>query len=311
MLKSALPKVLVIIAFILVSIIAGLNIAFAHPLSSTKYVTVTAKNDPGGTVEILVTYNGITYNYSTTSIETVKVPSGATVTYIAKPDNGFGFYGWNYSFIPYSMITSSTKFTFSSSQSLTFSNVQTSITAIAFFPVKLTVIDPSIWDYITTSEGYYISFVGGVAFASNDSLVPSSLLSQNTFKLNVEVQAVGSSTVVSGSVSLIPSGSVLYISNQPLFSVYDPNGLEMKYAYITWSSPKPWLYESGTIWSANDYAWGIEVTIQPGESGVTWSLPFQNLNFQLQGLLLHHKTFIFPRVLRLLSMILRIRVMRF
>jgi|GEM_PF-6914415 len=280
--KIALPKVLVIIAFILVSIIAGLNIAFAHPLSSTKYVSVTAKNDPGGVVEITYTYGGVTYGpFNTSTIETIKIPEGASVTFTAIPDNGFAFYGWNFSFLPYSMITPSTKFTFSSSQTLTFSNVQTSITAIAFFPVKLTIVDPAIWDYITTSEGYYISFVGGVAFANNNSLVPPSLLSQNTFTLNVEVQAVGSSTVVSGSVSLIPSGSVLYVSNQPLFSIYDPNGLEMKYAYITWSSPKPWLYESGTIWSTNDWAWGIAVTIKSGESGVTWTLPFQNLNFQL------------------------------
>jgi len=281
--KSALPKVLGIIVFILVSIIVVSNVSFAHPLSSTKYVTVTAKNDPGGTVEILVTYNGITYNYSTTSIETVKVPSGATVTYIAKPDNGFAFYGWNYTFEPYSMITPSTKFTFSTSQTLTFSNVQNSITAIAFFPVKLTIIDPAIWDYVTTSHEYYISFVGGVGFANNDSLVPSSLVSQNTFTLNVEVKAVGSSTIVSGSVPLTPSGSVLFVNNKQLFSIYDPNGLEMKYAYITWTSPKPWLYASGTIFSANDWAWGLAVTIKPGESKVTWTLPFQNLNFQLQG----------------------------
>jgi len=283
--KSALPKVLVIIAFILVSIIAGLNIAFAHPLSSTKYVTVTAKNDPGGVVQITYTYNGITYGpYNTTSVETIKIPSGATVTFKAIPDNGFGFYGWNYTFEPYSAITSSTQFTFSSSQSLTFSNVQNSITAIAFFPVKLTIIDPSIWDYITTSQEYYISFVGGVAFANNDSLVPSSLVSQNTFTLNVEVQAVGSSNVVSGSVSLLrSSSSVLYITNKQLFSIYDPNGLEMKYAYITWSSPKPWLYTSGTIFSTNDWAWGLAVTVKPSNSIVEWSLPFQNLNFQLQG----------------------------
>jgi PKD repeat protein len=281
--KIALPKVLVLIAFILVSIIAGLNVSFAHPLA-TKYVTVTAKNDPGGVVEITYTYGGVTYGpYNTTSVETIKIPSGATVTFTAIPLNGFGWYGWNYSFIPYSMITSSTQFTFSSSQSLTFSNVQTSITAIAFFPVKLSIVDPAIWDYITTSEGYYISFVGGVAFANNNSLVPPSLLSQNTFTLNVEVQAVGSSNVVSGSVSLIPSGSVLYRDNYWLFNIYDPNGLEMKYAYITWSSPKPWLYESGTIWSANDYAWGIAVNVKPGESTVLWALPFQNLNFQLTG----------------------------
>jgi len=281
--KIALPKVLVIIVFILVSIIAGLNIAFAHPLA-TKYVTVTAKNDPGGVVQITYTYNGITYGpYNTTSVETIKIPSGASVKFTAIPFNGFGFYGWNYSFLPFSMITSSTKFTSSFSQTLTFNDVTSSITAIAFFPVKLTIIDPSIWDYITTSEGYYISFVGGVAFANNDSLVPSSLVSQNTFTLNVEVQAVGSSNVVSGSVSLVPSGSVLYRDNYWLFNVYDPNGLEMKYAYITWTSPKPWLYASGTIWGANDWAWGIAVTIQPGESTVSWSLPFQYLNFQLQG----------------------------
>ncbi|MFP3317500.1 MAG: hypothetical protein RXN79_03815, partial [Candidatus Nanopusillus sp.] len=282
--KIALPKVLVIIAFILVSIIAGLNVSFAHPLA-TKYVSVTAKNDPGGIVEITYTYGGVTYGpYNTTSVETIKIPEGASVTFTAIPDNGFGFYGFNYTFVPYSMITPSTKFTFSTSQTLTFNDVTTSITAIAFFPVKLSIIDASIWDYITTSHEYYISFVGGLAFANNDSLVPSSLVSQNTFMLNVEVQAVGSSSVVSGSVSLKSSGSVLYYANKELFTVYDPNGLEMKYATINWTSPKPWLYESGTIWSANDWAWGIEVTIQPGESGVTWSLPFQNLNFQLQGL---------------------------
>ena len=282
--KNALSKVLVIIAFILLSIIAGLNIAFAHPLSSTKYVTITAKNDPGGIVEIYYIFNGITYGpFNTSSIETIKVPDGATVIYKAIPDNGFAFYGFNYTFEPYSMITPSTKFTFSSSQTLTFNDVTTSITAIAFFPVKLTIIDPSIYDYITTSHEYYISFVGGLAFANNDSLVPSSLVSQNTFTLNVEVQAVGSSTVVSGSVSLIPSGSVLYISNQPLFNIHSPNGLEMKYAYITWTSPKPYLYASGTIWSANDWAWAIEVTIKAGESSVSWTLPFQNLNFQLTG----------------------------
>jgi len=281
--KSALPKVLVIIALILVSIIAGLNIAFAHPLA-TKYITVTAKNDPGGTVEIYYTYNGQTYGpFNTTTLETIKIPDGSTVIYKAIPLNGFGWYGWNVTFEPYSAITSSTKFTFYSSQTLTFSNVQTSITAIAYFPVKLTIIDPSIWDYITTSEEYYISFVGGLAFANNNSLVPSSLVSQNTFTLNVEVQAVGSSNVVSGSVSLVPSGSVLYISNQPLFSIYDPNGLEMKYANITWQSPKPWLYASGTIWSTNDWAWGLAVTVKPGNSIVEWTLPFQNLNFQLQG----------------------------
>jgi len=281
--KIALPKVLVIIAFILVSIIAVSNVSFAHPLA-TKYVTVTAKNDPGGTVEISYTYNGITYGpYKTTSVKTIKIPSGATVTFTAIPENGFGFYGWNYTFEPYSVITSSTQFTFSSSQSLTFSNVQNSITAIAFFPVKLTIIDPAIWDYITTSQEYFISFVGGLAFANNGSLVPPSLVSQNTFTLNVEVQAVGSSNVVSGSVSLLRSGSVLYYANKQLFSIYDPNGLEMKYAYITWTSPKPWLYESGIIWGANDWAWGIEVTIKPGESTVSWALPFQNLNFQLTG----------------------------
>jgi len=281
MAKLTLPKVLVLIVFILVNIIAVSNVSFAHPLV-TKYITVTAKNDPGGIVQIYYIYNGITYGpYNTSSIETIKVPDGATVIYKAIPDNGFGWYGWNYTFEPYSAITPSTKFTFSSSQSLTFSNVQTSITAIAYFPVKLTIIDASIYDYITTSQEYYISFVGGLAFASNGSLVPPSLVSQNSFTLNVEVQAVGSSTVVSGSVSLIPSGSVLYISNQPLFSIYDPNGLEMKYAYITWTSPKPWLYLSGTIWSANDWAWGLAVTIKSGESGVTWTLPFQNLNFQL------------------------------
>jgi len=282
--KLALPKVLVLIAFILVSIIAVSNVSFAHPFA-TKYVTVTAKNDPGGIVQIYYIYNGITYGpYNTSSTETIKIPDGATVIFKAIPDNGFAFYGWNYTFEPYSMITSSTQFTFSTSQTLTFNDVTSSITAIAYFPVQLTIIDPAIWDYIDTLHNYYISFVGGVAFANNDSLVPSSLVSQNTFTLNVEVKAVGSSNVVSGSISLIPSGSVLYISNQPLFSVYDPNGLEMKYAYITWTSPKPWLYQSGVIWSANDWAWGIEVTIKPGESGVTWTLPFQNLNFQLQSL---------------------------
>jgi len=281
--KIAFPKVWVIIVFILVSFLMVSNVSFAHPLA-TKYVTVTAKNDPGGVVQITYTYDGVTYGpYNTTSVETIKIPSGATVTFKAIPDNGFGFYGWNYTFEPYSMITSSTQFTFSTSQTLTFSNVQNSITAIAYFPVKLTIIDPAIWDYITTSEGYYISFVGGVAFANNDSFVPSSLVSQNTFTLNVEVQAVGSSTVVSGSVSLIPSGSVLYRDNYWLFNVYDPNGLEMKYATINWTSPKPWLYASGTIWSANDWAWGIEVTIKSGDSVVTWTLPFQNLNFQLIG----------------------------
>jgi len=282
MAKLTLPKVFILIVIALLSIIAVSNVSFAHPLA-IKYVTATVVNDPGGTVEILVTYNGITYNYSTTSIETVKVPSGATVTYIAKPDNGFAFYCWNYTFEPYSMITPSTKFTSSFSQTLTFNDVTTSITAIAYFPVKLTIIDPSIYDYVTTSHEYYISFVGGLAFANNDSLVPSSLVSQNNFTLNVEVVPVGSSTVVSGSVSLIPSGSVLYRDNYWLFNVYDPNGLEMKYAYITWQSPKPWLYESGTIWSVNDWAWGIEVTIKSGDSVVSWSLPFQNLNFQLTG----------------------------
>jgi hypothetical protein len=70
--KNALPKVLVIIAFILVSIIAGLNVSFAHPLA-TKYVTVTAKNDPGGVVQIIYTYDGITYGpYNTSTIETIK-----------------------------------------------------------------------------------------------------------------------------------------------------------------------------------------------------------------------------------------------
>ncbi|NAY82453.1 MAG: hypothetical protein GU362_06220 [Thaumarchaeota archaeon] len=281
--KIALLKVLVLIAFILLSIIAVSNVSFAHPLA-TKYVTVTAKNDPGGIVEITYTYGGVTYGpFNTSTIETIKIPEGASVTFTAIPDNGFGFYGWNYTFEPYSMITSSTKFTFSTSQTLTFNDVTTSITAIAFFPVKLTIIDPAIWDYITTSHEYYISFVGGVAFANNNSLVPPSLVSQNSFTLNVEVQPVGSSTVVSGSVSLKYSGSVLYYANKELFTVYDPNGLEMKYAYITWQSPKPWLYESGTIWSANDWAWGISVTIEPGESKVSWTLPFQNLNFQLQG----------------------------
>jgi len=281
--KLALPKVLVLIAFILVNIIAVSNVSFAHPLA-TKYVTVTAKNDPGGIVQITYTYGGVVYGpYNTTSVETIKIPEGATVTFTAIPLNGFGFYGFNYTFEPYSMITSSTKFTFSTSQTLTFNDVTSSITAIAYFPVKLTIIDPAIWDYVTTSEGYYISFVGGVAFANNDSLVPSSLVSQNTFTLNVEVQAVGSSTVVSGSVSLKYSGSVLYISNKELFTVYDPNGLEMKYATITWTSPKPWLYLSGTIWRANDWAWGISVTVKPGNSIVEWTLPFQNLNFQLQG----------------------------
>jgi len=279
--KRTLPTVLVIIAFILVSIIAVSNVSFAHPFA-TKYVTVTAKNDPGGVVQITYTYNGITYGpYNTTSVETIKIPEGASVTFTAIPLNGFGFYGWNYSFIPYSAITSSAHFTFSSSQTLTFNDVTSSITAIAYFPVKLTIIDASIWDYITTSGEYYLSFVGGLAFANNGSLVPSSLVSQNTFTLNVEVKAKGNSSVVSGSVLLIPSGSVLYISNQPLFNIYSQNGLEMKNATITWASPKPWLYQSGTLWSTNDWAWGIAVTIKSGESGVTWTLPFQNLNFQL------------------------------
>jgi len=282
--KLTLPKVLVLIAFILLSFLVISNVSFAHPLA-TKYITVTAKNDPGGIVEISYTYGGVTYGpYNSTSVETIKIPSGATVTFTAVPLNGFGWYGWNFSFLPYSMITPSTKFTFSSSQTLTFNDVTTSITAIAFFPVKLTIVDPAIWDYIDTSNNYYISFVGGLAFANNNSLVPSSLVSQNTFTLNVEVQAVGSSSVVSGSVSLLRSNSsVLYIANKQLFSIYSPNGLEMKYAYITWSSPKPWLYESGTIWSANDWAWAIAVTIKPGESTISWALPFQNLNFQLTG----------------------------
>jgi len=289
--KSALPKVLVIIVFFLVSIIAGLNIAFAHPPSSTKYVTVTAKNDPGGVVQITYTYNGQTYGpFNTTSVETIKIPNGATVTFKAIPDSGFGFYGWNYTFEPYSMITSSTQFTFSTSQTLTFSNVQNSITAIAFFPVKLTIIDPSIWDYITSSfqsntgtQYYFISFVGGVAFANNKSLVPSSLVSQSTFNLNIGVQPVGSSNVQSASVSLTPSGSVLFVSNKQLFPIYDPNGLEKKTASITWASPKPWLYQSGTLWSTNDWAWGIQVNITPGESYVKWTLPFQiqTQSFQL------------------------------
>ena len=134
--KIALPKVLIIIVFILVSIIAVSNVSFAHPLA-TKYVTVTAKNDPGGIVEITYTYGGVTYGpFNTSTIETIKIPEGATVTFTAIPDNGFSFYGWNVTFEPYSMITPSTKFTFYSSQSLTFSNVQNSITAIAFFPVK-------------------------------------------------------------------------------------------------------------------------------------------------------------------------------
>jgi len=281
--KSALPKVLVIIAFILVSIIAVSNVSFAHPFA-TKYVTVTAKNDPGGIVQIYYTYDGITYGpYNTSGIETIKIPDGSTVIYKAIPLNGFGWYGWNVTFEPYSAITSSTQFTFSTSQSLTFSNVQNSITAIAYFPAKLTIVDPAIWDYINTLRTYYISFVGGVAFTSNGSLVPSSLVSQNTFTLNVEVKAVGSSTAVSGSVPLIPSGSVLYISNKPLFSIYDPQGLSLKYANITWQSPKPWLYASGTIWSANDWAWGIQVNITQSNSYVTWVLPFQNLNFKLTG----------------------------
>jgi len=288
--KIALPKVLVIIAFILVSIIAGLNIAFAHPLA-TKYITVTAKNDPGGIVQISYTYNGITYGpYNTTSVETIKIPNGATVTFKAIPDSGFGFYGWNYTFEPYSMITSSTQFTFSTSQTLTFSNVKNSITAIAFFPVKLTISDPNIWDYITNALNsnngtayYYISFVGGLAFANNDSLVPSSFVSQNAFKLNIAVQPVGSSNIQSTSVFLKYSGSVLYIANKKLFPIYDPNGLENKTASIMWASPKPWLYQSGTLWSANDWAWGIKVAIEPGESKVMWSLPFQNLSFQLTG----------------------------
>jgi len=281
--KLTLPKVLVLIVIALLSFLMISNVSFAHPLT-TKYITATVVNDPGGVVQISYTYDGITYGpYNTTSVETIKIPEGASVTFTAIPLNGFGWYGFNYTFEPYSMITSTTQFTFSTSQTLTFNDVTTSITAIAYFPVKLTIVDASIWDYITTSHEYYISFVGGVAFANNDSLVPSSLVSQNTFTLNVEVQAVGSSNVVSGSIFLKPSGSVLYRNNQPLFSVYDPNGLEMKYAYITWASPKPWLYQSGVIWSANDWAWGLAVTVKPGNSIVEWTLPFQNLNFQLQG----------------------------
>jgi len=281
--KLTLPKVLVLIVFILVSIIAVSNVSFAHTMA-TKYVTVTAKNDPGGVVQIIYTYNGITYGpYNTSSIETIKIPEGSSVTFKAIPLNGFAFYGWNYTFEPYSMITPSTHFTFYSSQTLTFSNVQTSITAIAFFPAKLTIVDPAIWDYISTSHEYYISFVGGVAFASNYSLVPSSLVSQNTFTLNVEVEPVGSSNIISGLAKLTPSGSVLYVSNHWLFDVYDPQGLSLKYATINWTSPKPWLYQSGVIWSANDWAWGIEVTIKSGDSVVSWTLPFQNLNFQLTG----------------------------
>ena len=281
--KIVLPKVVFVVVFILLSIIAGLNIAFAHPLA-IKYVTVTAKNDPGGVVQITYTYGGVTYGpFNTSSVETIKIPEGASVTFNAIPDNGFAFYGWNVTFEPYSAITSSTKFTFYSSQTLTFNDVTTSITAIAFFPVKLTIVDPAIWDYIDTLHNYYISFVGGLAFANNNSLVPSSIVTQSSFSLNVEIQAVGSSSVVSGSVSLKYSGSVLYISNKELFTVYDPNGLEMKYMNITWQSPKPYLYASGTIFSANDWAWAIAVDIKPGESKVTWTLPFQNLNFQLTG----------------------------
>jgi len=281
--KLTLPKVLVLIVFLLVSIIAVSDVSFAHPLA-TKYVTATAVNDPGGVVQITYTYGGVTYGpYNTTSVETIKIPSGATVTFTAIPLNGFAFFGWNYTFEPYSMITSSTQFTFSSSQTLTFNDVISSITAIAYFPVKLIIIDPSIWDYISSSREYYISFVGGVAFANNMSLVPSSLLSQNTFTLNVEVEAVGSSTIVSGSVSLTPSGSVLFVNNKELFSVYDPQGLSLKYMNITWQSPKPYLYASGTIFSANDWSWGLAVTVEPGNSIVEWTLPFQNLNFQLQG----------------------------
>ena len=58
--KIALLKVVFVVVFILVSIIAVSNVSFAHPLA-TKYVSVTAKNDPGGTVEITYTYQGITY----------------------------------------------------------------------------------------------------------------------------------------------------------------------------------------------------------------------------------------------------------
>ena len=89
--KIALPKVLVLIAFILVSISAVSNVSFAHPLA-TKYVTVTAKNDPGGIVEITYTYGGVTYGpFNTTSIETIKIPEGATVTFTAIPTTDFLF----------------------------------------------------------------------------------------------------------------------------------------------------------------------------------------------------------------------------
>ncbi|MDG6931785.1 MAG: PKD domain-containing protein [Nitrososphaerota archaeon] len=278
--------------------------SFAHPDKIPVHADPT-----NGYIEIWANENG-NWNLiiNTSSSETQDVPANTELLVSAKPVYGFSFYGLDYS----------TNLTSGVWNFLSASNMPQFASFVSGFPVNLglqpayetTVTAPSEFiaefpaqleflpDYIFDSDYnalWNVSFYGQLVYVVNGSPVPNAQSLLPYFS-NLNVKGVGAyngqTYTASFPIEYVWSGNYFYVDNKEVANIGSSNyidGLESKSATITFNSPDPSVYASGTIFSPTNWGWGDTVEFISENSLIEYSWqPFSGVS--ISGQSLYNKT---------------------
>jgi PKD repeat protein len=287
-------------ASLAILVVLFVSLSFVSAVSFAHLGEIPVHADPAnGYIEIWANENG---NWcliiNTSSTETQYVPANTELLVSAKSVYGFSFYGLDYStnlasgvwsFLSASNMPQLASFISGFSVNVGLQPAyETTVSApsefIAEFPAELEFSPVYIFDsdYNTL---WNVSFYGMLSYVVNGSPVPNAgSLASYLSKLNVKGVGAYNGQIYSASFLLtyVSSGNYFEVVNQKVANIGSGNyidGLESKSATITFNSPDPSVYASGTIFSPTNWGWGDTVEFIPLNSGITYSWqPFSGVS---------------------------------